>query len=283
MHTVGPVLVGNYSDNPNITAILWAGIPGEQSGNSIADVLYGRVNPGAKLPFTLAESREDYGTDILYIPNEGTDAPQIDFAEGVFIDYRALDRNDIEPVYEFGFGLSYTTFGYSNLQIAKVNAGAYTPFTGMTSAAPTLGSIDNNTAAYLFPDDITRINLYIYPYLNSTNLSASANDPDYGLPGFVPAGSQDGSPQPFVAAGGAPGGNPELYDILYQLTATIANTGSVAGTEVPQLVSLSCRSESHDSLTVHSIFPSEALTIRRLSSVALNDCPLSPVWMQRLR
>ena len=44
VHSTGPVLLGNYSDNPNITAILWAGVPGQESGNSIADVLYGRCD-----------------------------------------------------------------------------------------------------------------------------------------------------------------------------------------------------------------------------------------------
>lgn len=237
MHTVGPVLIGDYANNPNITAILWAGLPGEQSGNSIVDVLYGRVNPGAKLPFTLAAAQGDYGTDVLYVPNEGTNAPQQDFTEGVFIDYRSLDRTGATPVYEFGFGLSYTTFSCSNLQIKRTNASTYTPTTGMTAAAPTYGSIDNNTAKYQFPANITRIPLYIYPYLNTTDLMTSANESDYGEPGSVPAGSQDGSPQPLLAAGGAPGGNPELYDVMYVVTATISNTGSVAGEEVAQLVS----------------------------------------------
>ena len=235
VHSTGPVLLADYANNPNITAILWAGIPGEQSGNSIADVLYGRVNPGAKLPFTLAVSREDYGTDLLYVPN--ADVPQIDFTEGVFIDYRALDKNNVQPLYEFGFGLSYTNFSYSNLSISKTAAGPYTPTTGMTPPAPTLGSTDNNSADYLFPSDITRIPLYIYPYLNSSNLQTASSDPDYGVPGFVPANSQNGSPQPMLPAGGAPGGNPELYDVLYQVQATITNTGSVNGQEVPQLVS----------------------------------------------
>ena len=233
LHTVGPVLIDEYASNPNITAILWAGLPGEQSGNSIVDVLYGKVNPGAKLPFTLAKTREDFGTDVLYEPNGPV--PQIDFTEGVFIDYRALDRAGIEPTYEFGFGLSYTIFSYSNLQIVKHNVGPYIPTAGMTTAAPTYQPLDNTTSNYLFPGNITRIPLYIYPYLNSTDLKASSGDPSYGLPGFVPPGAQDGSPQPLQAAGGAPGGNPGLYDVLYTVSATITNTGSIAGDEVPQL------------------------------------------------
>ena len=236
LHTVGPVLLSNYSSNPNVTAILWAGIPGEQSGNSIADVLYGRVNPGAKLPFTMAESREDYGTDLLYLPNEGTAAPQVEFTEGVFIDYRAFDQNNIQPVYEFGFGLSYTNFSYSNLQVTKTNASSiYTPTTGTTSPAPAYGSITNDSASYVFPANISHVPLFIYPYLNFTDLEESANETDYAVPGFIPPGSQDSSPQPLIPAGGAPGGNPMLYDVLYQVSATITNTGSIPGDEVPQL------------------------------------------------
>lgn len=235
IHSVGPVLLSNYSDNPNITAILWAGLPGEQSGNSIADVLYGRVNPGAKLPFTLAATREDYGTDLLYIPNEGTGAPQVSFTEGIFIDYRSLDQADLEPVYEFGYGLSYTTFAYSNIQVARKVVGAYTATSGTTAAAPTFGSSSNEAEEYVFPPNITRIPLYIYPYLNSTDLEASANETRYSLPDTLPDGSQDGSPQPRIAAGGAPGGNPQLYDVLYQVDASITNTGNVVGEEVAQL------------------------------------------------
>lgn len=235
LHTVGPVLLGNYSDNPNITAILWAGLPGEQSGNAIADVLYGKVNPSGRLPFTMAKAREDYGVDILYTPNEGSGAPQVDFTEGNFIDYRAFDSKNITPVYEFGYGLSYTTFAYTNLKVSKLAVGAYTPTTGQTEPAPVLGQVDNNTENYQLPADIKPVHLYIYPYINSTDLEESANYSDYALPGFIPPNSQDGSPQPLKPAGGAPGGNPQLYDVLYQVTATITNTGKTPGAEVPQL------------------------------------------------
>lgn len=235
LHTVGPVLLGNYSDNPNITAILWAGLPGEQSGNAIADVLYGKVNPSGRLPFTMAKAREDYGVENLYTPNEGSGAPQVDFTEGNFIDYRAFDRKNITPVYEFGYGLSYTTFAYTNLKVSKLAVGAYTPTTGQTEPAPVLGQVDNNTKNYQLPADIKPVPLYIYPYINSTDLKESANYSDYALPGFIPPNSQDGSPQPLNPAGGAPGGNPQLYDVLYQVTATITNTGKTPGAEVPQL------------------------------------------------
>ena len=235
IHSPGAVLIDEYANHPNITAILWAGMPGEQTGNSIADILYGRVNPGAKLPFTMAAKREDFGTDLLYIPNEGTGPPQVSFTEGVFIDYRALDLHNITPTYEFGYGLSYTTFKYSDLRISKVNAGPYTPTTGETEPAPTIGNSSMNPADYLFPQNATRIPLFIYPYLNSTNLSVSANASDYAVPGFVPAGSQSSNSQPQIPAGGAPGGNPGLYDVIYQVECTITNTGKIAGEEIAQL------------------------------------------------
>ncbi|KAK4580255.1 hypothetical protein LTR86_000458 [Recurvomyces mirabilis] len=233
VHSVGPVLLEEWKNHPNITAVLWAGVPGQESGNSIADVLYGRVNPGAKLPFTIGANRTDYGTDILYTPNG--DVPQIQFTEGNFIDYRAFDQHNSTPTYEFGFGLSYTTFKYSNLRITKLNVSDYVPFSGYSNAAPTYGNFSNSTSAHLFPSNFTRVPLYQYPWLNTTDLTKASNDPHYGADGLVPERAQNSSAQPIPRAGGAPGGNPMLYDVLYQVEATITNTGSVAGEEVPQL------------------------------------------------
>ena len=236
IHSTGPVRLVDYADNPNITAILWAGVPGQESGNSIADVLYGRVNPGAKLPFTMAKERPDFGTDILYqINNE--EAPQVDFTEGVFIDYRSLDYRNITPSYEFGYGLSYTTFSYSNLQItatAGVN-NPYTPTTGSTSPAPSYnGTTSNDSSSYTFPTNFTQESTYIYPYLNSSDLATAANTTGYGDTSFIPPNAQNGSAQPLLPASGS-GGNPELYDVLYQVRADITNTGKIAGEEVVQL------------------------------------------------
>ena len=237
VHSVGPLLIGSWNSNPNITAILWAGLPGEQSGNSLADVLYGRVVPGGKLPFTLGPTRESYGTDILYEPNNDLNAPQDDFTEGIFIDYRHFDQADITPVYEFGFGLSYTTFSYSNLNVQSHGVTPYNPTAGKTGAAPTLGQVQNNSADYQYPPGFDKIPVYIYPYLNSTDLEVASEDPYYGEPSseWLPTGSTDGSPQPKVPAGGAPGGNPALYDVLFTVTAEIENTGKVTGDEIVQV------------------------------------------------
>jgi beta-glucosidase len=237
IHSTGPVLLTDWYQNPNITAILWAGVPGQESGRSLVDVLYGRVNPSGRTPFTWGRTRESYGTDILYKPNNGNGAPQDDFTEGVFIDYRHFDKQNIEPIYEFGFGLSYTTFGYSNLKIEKKNAGAYRPTTGTTKAAPTFGNFSTDLKDYLFPSNIRYVRRYIYPYLNSTDPKVASMDPFYGKTAaeFLPPKATDGSAQPKLGPSGAPGGNPMLWDVLFTVTATITNTGSLAGEEVPQL------------------------------------------------
>ena len=238
IHSTGPVSIGDYADNPNVTAILWAGLPGQESGNSITDVLYGKVNPGAKLPFTLARTRKDYGTDVLYKANNGAEAPQVRFTEGKFIDYRSLDQRSIEPLYEFGFGLSYTNFSYSDLKISRagyMNGTMYNLTKGYTGKAPTYGNFTMDPAKYQFPQNFTAVPDYIYPYLNATDLATAANTSGYGATNFIPPNSQDGSPQPLSASSGAPGGNPQLYEVLFQIRATVTNTGKIAGEEVAQL------------------------------------------------
>ena len=239
IHSVGPTLLTDWYQSPNITAILWAGLPGQESGNSIVDVLYGKTNPSGRTPFTWGATRESYGVDVMYVPNGPV--PQQDFSEGVFIDYRHFDRTNQTPIYEFGHGLSYTTFEYSNIQVQKTNAGAYKPTTGKTIAAPTFGTFSTDLKEYLFPANTIRyIKQFIYPYLNTSSSAKEASkDPNYGQTAeqFLPAGALDGAAQPLLPSSGKsyPGGNRQLYDTMYSVTATIKNTGIVVGDEVPQL------------------------------------------------
>ena len=114
-HSAGPNTMP-WADHPNVTAILAAHLPGQESGNSIMDVISGTVNPSGKLPFTIANNESDYNAPITNLT--GTTEPnawQSDFTEGLMIDYRHFDSANITPRYEFGFGLSYTTFSISGL------------------------------------------------------------------------------------------------------------------------------------------------------------------------
>lgn len=63
IHAAGPVLMP-WLDHPNIKAILWPGLPGQESGNSLADILFGKVNPSGRLAYTVAENEEDYSAHI---------------------------------------------------------------------------------------------------------------------------------------------------------------------------------------------------------------------------
>lgn len=117
IHSAGIRVVDEWIEHPNITAVLFAGAPGQESGNSIADVLYGDVNPSGKLPYTVAKNESDYGHLLNSTLGGSVDTPypQDNFTEGLYIDYRHFDQQNISPRFEFGFGLSYTTFRFSNI------------------------------------------------------------------------------------------------------------------------------------------------------------------------
>ncbi|KAK1967044.1 glycosyl hydrolase family 3 N terminal domain-containing protein [Colletotrichum sublineola] len=119
LHSAGTRVVDAWADHPNVTAILFAGLPGQESGHSLTDILYGDVNPSGRLPYTVAHAESDYGALLNSSVDPGP-FPQDDFSEGLFIDYRAFDRDGIAPRYEFGFGLSYTTFEYASLSTSPV-------------------------------------------------------------------------------------------------------------------------------------------------------------------
>ena len=111
IHNAGIRVVDAWIDNPNVTAVLFAGLPGQQAGNAIADVLWGDVNPSGRLPYTVARWESDYG-ELLNSTVSFDKHPQDNFTEGLYIDYRAFDRDGIQPRFPFGYGLSFTTYEY---------------------------------------------------------------------------------------------------------------------------------------------------------------------------
>jgi len=130
-HSVGPVYM-EWSSHPNITGIIYAGAPGEQTGPSIVDVIYGKVNPSGRLPFSIADEESAYGTSIVY---DSTGFPTITYTEKLFLDYRYMDLKNIAPRFEFGYGLSYTTFAYSSLTITTSGASRLIRFTVINTGA----------------------------------------------------------------------------------------------------------------------------------------------------
>ena len=122
IHNAGIRLVDAFIDHENVTAVIFAHLPGQDSGRALASILYGDVSPSGKLPYTVAKKDKDYGSLAYPAYPEGPYRlfPQDDFKEGVYIDYRAFDSSDIKPRFEFGFGLSYTTFSYSALSITTL-------------------------------------------------------------------------------------------------------------------------------------------------------------------
>jgi beta-glucosidase len=96
-------------------AVVEAWFPGQECGNAIADVLFGDVNPSGKLPQTFPVRLEDNPAFINYPGENG----RVNYGEGLFVGYRYYDKKKIGPLFPFGYGLSYTTFGYANLRLDK--------------------------------------------------------------------------------------------------------------------------------------------------------------------
>jgi beta-glucosidase len=128
-HNAGIRLVDQFVDNPNVTALIFAHLPGEASGRALVSLLYGRSNPSGKLPYTVARNESDYAVLGPDLPEGIFERfPQSNFTEGVFVDYRHFDARNVTPRYPFGFGLSYTTFNYSKLSVQKVTDGDFAEY-----------------------------------------------------------------------------------------------------------------------------------------------------------
>jgi beta-glucosidase len=98
-----------------IPAYLELWYPGERGGTAFADILFGAVNPSGHLPITLEKRWTDNPVHDSYYTEPGT--IRVVYKEGVFVGYRGYEHNHVKPLYPFGYGLSYTTFKYSHLEV----------------------------------------------------------------------------------------------------------------------------------------------------------------------
>jgi beta-glucosidase len=100
------------------SAILWSWFNGSQGGNALADIILGKVNPSGKLPFTIPVKLNDSPAHAL---GSFTGDDVATYTEGILVGYRWFDTKNINPMYCFGYGLSYTNFTYAALQTDKTS------------------------------------------------------------------------------------------------------------------------------------------------------------------
>ncbi|RNC92731.1 MAG: beta-glucosidase [Allomuricauda sp.] len=141
---IGGVLeTASWKDKPNGILLAWQG--GQEGGNSVADVLSGRVNPSGKLPMTFPVNLKDHAADknfpksgeqhsmggllmgLLFPPDERSDEEKVrnqdytHYDEGIYVGYRHFDKQGLAVSYPFGYGMSYTNFEYGPMEVTAQN------------------------------------------------------------------------------------------------------------------------------------------------------------------
>jgi beta-glucosidase len=143
---------GNFDSQQwinQVAGLVEAFYPGQNGGQALAEILFGDVNPSGKLPITMEKQAQDNPAYATF-PNPVNQHPDsITYSEGIFIGYRGYDQSGIAPLFPFGFGLSYTTFSFSNLKISPAGYDGTQPVTVSFTVANT-GSVPGAEVAQLY-------------------------------------------------------------------------------------------------------------------------------------
>lgn len=118
-----------------VPAVLQAWFPGQEFGNALADVLFGDVNPSGRIPTTFPKRLQDTPAFFNYPGENG----QVLYGEGIFVGYRGYDARDVEPLFPFGHGLSYTTFEYGDATATVEGADTVVVEVNITNAGQRAG------------------------------------------------------------------------------------------------------------------------------------------------
>jgi beta-glucosidase len=110
-----------------VPALLHAWYPGQEGGTALAQILFGEVSPSGKLPASFERRWEDNAAFTSYYPKTG--GKRVEYKEGIFVGYRHFDRAEVKPLFPFGYGLSYTTFQYSDLKVTPPSGDLSEPVT----------------------------------------------------------------------------------------------------------------------------------------------------------
>jgi beta-glucosidase len=117
----GNVSMAGWIDD--VKGLLHAWYPGQEGGTAGAEIVFGEINPSGKLPVSFETEWSDNPTFRNYHDEDGD--KRVSYREGLFIGYRYYDKTDVKPLFPFGFGLSYTSFSFSNLKAKEDNQKKY--------------------------------------------------------------------------------------------------------------------------------------------------------------
>ena len=139
-----------------VPSIVQAWFLGSESGNSIADIVFGDVNPSGKLPFTFPVKLKDSPAHALGaypgVKRDGSDITDLEYAEGLLVGYRWHDTKKIKPLFAFGHGLSYTNFQFGKATADKSTVGADETVT-FTIPVTNTGSVAGAEVVQLYISD----------------------------------------------------------------------------------------------------------------------------------
>ncbi|KAM4066463.1 fibronectin type III-like domain-containing protein [Hirsutella rhossiliensis] len=226
IHTVGPVLLERWVDLPSVKSVLIAHLPGQEAGRSLTDVLFGDVSPSGHLPYSITRREEDLPWSVTDLVGwAGLKQPQDPYSEGLYIDYRYLNKKGIKSRYAFGHGLSYTSFAYTNATIAIVTPLTPTP----PPRAPKRGILDYSQsmpapAEAVQPSGFHTHWRYLYSWLSNSAAESAVRDAATRKYPYPDGYSTEQRPGP--RAGGGQGGNPALWDVAYKLSVRVTNIGT---------------------------------------------------------
>ena len=142
MNAGGSVDVVPWKDQ--VGAILHAWYPGEDGGTAVAQLLFGDASPSGHLPISWESKLSDNPSLATYYPEPGTN--KIVYREGVFVGYRGYDHSKRKPLFPFGYGLSYTSFAFSGLNVSERAPGTET----VTFSVKNTGAAAGATVAQVY-------------------------------------------------------------------------------------------------------------------------------------
>jgi beta-glucosidase len=134
----------------SVSAVLEAWFPGQNGGPAIANLLFGAVNPSGKLPITFPASVSQLPRPVVAQPPDSATPFPVDYSEGFNVGYKWYDSQGLTPLFPFGFGLSYTTFSFSNPAVVNNLASTSNPNFQVTFNLTNTGSVAGAEVAQVY-------------------------------------------------------------------------------------------------------------------------------------